>query len=401
MQCCFFEDDKSPCFKPLTLTRPVDDLRTGILTLGEKWRLSLEDATWSRCIREELRNIFYNDKIDTNVPCYWINSRSLPGEELINAIKELETGTFLSADETVVAAKVDGQNALEWQNDGKPEFGKLKSAGSVEARLVNYLWDLLRMNEDEIAADLQRLNYPASSNINISTHAILENEDNIFIGNGAKVEAGAIIMAQNGPVYIGVNAKISAGAIIEGPAAICEKSIIKSGAKIHANTTIGPVCKAAGDISNSIIHSYSNKAHDGYLGNSIIGQWCNLGADTNISNLKNNYGNIRIIDWNSQKIQETGQQFLGLFMADHSKTAIGTRINSGTVCGVSANIFFNDFPPKYIPSFSWLSLNEIKTYDFAKAIETMKNVMARRDVKLTDDYEKLMNLIFQQSARQK
>ncbi|HET6527577.1 MAG TPA: hypothetical protein VFG39_02385, partial [Balneolaceae bacterium] len=174
----------------------------------------------------------------------------------------------------------------------------------------------------------------------------------------------------------------------------CKGTTINMGAKIYGKTTIGPVCKVGGEINNSIFHSYSNKGHDGFMGNSLIGQWCNFGAGTNTSNLKNNYSNIRITNWENQEEIETGQQFFGTVMGDHSKTAINTQLNTGTMCGVSCNIFSADFPSKFIPSFSWVGSNVIQTYRLDKALETMKAVMARRNVELTDEYRQLMKYIF-------
>jgi UDP-N-acetylglucosamine diphosphorylase/glucosamine-1-phosphate N-acetyltransferase len=185
-----------------------------------------------------------------------------------------------------------------------------------------------------------------------------------------------------------------AGALIRGPVAICEGATVNMGAKIYENTTIGPVCKVGGEINNCIFHSYSNKGHDGFAGNSVFGQWCNLGADTNTSNLKNNYSTIRITDWNTESEIETEQQFFGTVMGDHSTTAINTQLNTGTICGVNCNIFSADFPPKFIPSFSWVGSNVIKPYKFEKACVTMQAMMSRRDVEFTEEYKALMQHIF-------
>lgn len=217
---------------------------------------------------------------------------------------------------------------------------------------------------------------------------------NIFVAEGAVVEAGAILNASTGPVFIGPGARVECGAILKGPVAICEKATVKMGARVSEATTIGPLCKVGGEIMNSIFHSYSNKAHDGFVGNSVIGQWCNLGADTNTSNLKNNYSRIRLRDWLSGETIDTGIQFFGTVMGDHSKTAINTMLNTGTICGVSANIFTSGFPPKYIPSFSWLGDEGQTTYRLEKALEAMSAMMGRRDIELSDTYRKMIEHLF-------
>jgi UDP-N-acetylglucosamine diphosphorylase/glucosamine-1-phosphate N-acetyltransferase len=207
-----------------------------------------------------------------------------------------------------------------------------------------------------------------------------------------------MIFAEKGPVYIGEGAQIMANSVVRGPAAICEKSVIKMGAKIYEDTTIGPVCKVGGEVANVIFHSYSNKAHDGYAGNSVFGQWCNLGADTNTSNLKNNYSTVKVIDWRTKKEIDTGQQFIGTIMGDHSKTGINAMLNTGTLCGVCCNLFSDDYPPKFVPSFSWVSGNDIVPYHFEKAVEAMERMMQRRDVPLTPSYHRMMKAIFQATS---
>jgi UDP-N-acetylglucosamine diphosphorylase/glucosamine-1-phosphate N-acetyltransferase len=188
-----------------------------------------------------------------------------------------------------------------------------------------------------------------------------------------------------------------AQSVVRGPSAICEDSVVKMGAKIYEDTTIGPVCKVGGEVSNVIFHSYSNKGHDGYAGNSVFGQWCNLGADTNTSNLKNNYGTVKVFDWKSKKEFDTGQQFIGTIMGDHSKTGINSMLNTGTMCGVCCNLFSDKYPPKFVPSFSWVSGQDIVPYHFEKAIEAMEKMMQRRNVQLTRPYYQMMAALFQSS----
>lgn len=250
------------------------------------------------------------------------------------------------------------------------------------------------MNDYEIEKDipLSELNSVESSSQDFSS---VYHPKNTFIGEGAVIEPGVHIFANEGPVVIMDGAHLEAGSIIRGPVVIGENATVKMNARVYGGTTIGPVCKVAGEISNCIFHSYTNKAHDGFVGNSIFGQWVNLGADTNTSNLKNNYSMVRLKDWNSKKEMDTERQFLGTIMADHSKTSINTMLNTGTMCGVSSNIFMGGFPPKYIPSFSWVGSENFGEYNFQKAIEAMRAMMKRRNIELTKSYENMMYHIFQ------
>jgi UDP-N-acetylglucosamine diphosphorylase/glucosamine-1-phosphate N-acetyltransferase len=393
MQLCFFEDKKCANLYPLTLSRPVDDLRTGILTTAKKWCLELKSTSYSRITNPHLTNVFASAAPNKSENCIWLNSRYLPDNTLLEKIHNLDEGTCIQNGSTVIAAHVNGALSLEWINAGQPRFNSLMVLEAPAFKCIENLWDLFLMNGDEIRADVKRLNYPGSDN-NFTSEAIFKNRDQIFIDDGAVIEPGAILMADKGPIYVGKGATVMAGALIKGPAAICENATIKMGAKIYPDTTIGPVCKVGGEVHNSIFHSYSNKGHDGFVGNSLIGQWCNLGADTNTSNLKNNYSTIRITDWQSGEQIETGQQFFGTVMGDHTKTAINTQLNTGTVCGVSCNIFAGDFPPKFIPSFSWVGSNVIQPYKLDKAYEAMDAMMARRKVELTEDYKALIGHLF-------
>lgn len=397
MQICFFEDEGYRQFHPLTLTRPVDDLRSGILTIAEKWEQALQPERSVRLTRAELEQVFPAGKIDSGSSCLWINGRYLPGPDLLAKVKDLAIGNSLQTGSTVIAARVDGETSAEWLAQKKADFNSLFVLESADYSSVQHLWDLFQMNGPQIEADIGLLQPSKSGNTNISDHAILEEEEQIFIGDDVTIEAGAILNAQKGPIYIGEGATIMAGSIIYGPTAICEGAQINAGAKIYGKTTIGPVCKVGGEVNNSVFHSYSNKGHEGFVGNSVFGQWCNLGADTNTSNLKNNYSTVRITDWNTETEIETGQQFFGTVMGDHSKTAINTQLNTGTICGVNCNIFSGDFPPKFIPSFSWVGSNVIQTYKLDKALETMEAMMARRDVELSEPYKEMMRKLFKES----
>jgi len=394
MQLCFFEDDHCQNFEPLTLTRPTDDLRMGMLTIAEKWAHALNADNWCRILRPELKSVFKSGTIDDTQPCIWINSRYLPTDNLLEKINDLSPGQCLQYGDVTVAAKVEGGHSQQWLNQGAPNFNKLFVLETAGFLSIRRLWDLFQLNGQEIKRDIALLPNPDNADAQISKHAILETQENIYIHEGATVEAGCVLNANKGPIYIGKNATVMSGSHLRGPVAICDNSVVKMGAKIYADTTIGPTCKVGGEINNSIFHSYSNKGHDGFMGNSLIGQWCNFGADSNTSNLKNNYSTIRLTNWADRQQIETGQQFIGTVMADHSKTAINTQLNTGTVCGVSCNIFSNDFPPKLIPSFSWVGSNVIQTYRLDKAFEAMEAMMVRRNVELTEEYKEMMRTIF-------
>lgn len=393
MQICFFEDEAFRQFHPLTLTRPVDDLRLGILTIAQKWQQTLQPKNTARLLRSELRGVFDGGSIDESDSCIWINARYLPGQSLVKEIKQLGTGSCLQTGSAIIAAHADGDASKQWFEKGQSDFSSLFVLESGDFSSIQHLWDLFQLNDAEIQNDIALLNPAQPGNAEISKHAILENETDIFIEDGVTIESGSILNAKKGPIYIGKGATIMAGSVIYGPVAICKQATIKAGAKIYADTTVGPVCKVGGEVKNSIFHSYSNKGHDGFVGNSVFGQWCNLGADTNTSNMKNNYSTIRITDWCTEQEVETGQQFFGTVMGDHSKTAINTQLNTGTICGVSSNIFSSDFPPKLIPSFSWVGSNVIQTYKLDKALETMEAMMARRNISMSEAYKNMMKHI--------
>lgn len=397
MQICFFEDQFLTRLHPLTLTRPVDDLRVGPLTIREKWELELSSQGSARMLRPYLEEVFEQGKINAQDPCIWINGRYLPYPELLEKIRELDEGCCLNNGASVIAAKVNGELSSRWLSENKTDFNSLLVVEANYRPSIEYLWDLFLMNGKEIARDIERMKPDAGAEKSISSRAVLENRDQIHIAGGARIEPGAILIADEGPIYIGRQATVSAGAILRGPVAICDHSIVKMNARIYDGVTIGPVCKAAGEINNSIFHSYSNKAHEGFVGNSLIGQWCNFGADTNTSNLKNNYSKIQMTNWETREMIDTGQQFIGTIMGDHSKTAINVQLNTGTICGVSCNIFTSDFPPKFIPSFSWVGTNVIQPYKFDKAAETMEAVMKRRDVEMTPAYKKMMSKLAENS----
>lgn len=417
----FFEDEKSISFQPLTLTRPMDDLRVGILTIREKWERALTPSAVSRVVRSELSALFpVGPSPVTNPPgsapkntdeqpwpvspghnCLIINSRLLPGNTILSAIASLSPGEAIKTEEEFLAGLLNSDAAAElpvnpadFNMQLADRFSNVNSISNEGVFLADTLPDLLTLNGAEISRDIELLN-PGhrGSRISLSPHALLYFENSIFIGDDVKIEPGVTLIAEDGPIFIGNGATLMAGSVVRGPAAVCSGSTLKMGAKIYGETTIGPVCKVGGEVQNVIFHSYSNKGHDGYAGNSIFGQWCNLGADTNTSNLKNNYSPVIITDWASGKDWNTRELFFGTVMGDHSKTGINTMLNTGTMIGVSCNIFGGGFPPRHIPSFSWVNSTKVDKYHFDKAAETMQRVMTRRNMDATDPYISMMKTI--------
>ena len=263
--------------------------------------------------------------------------------------------------------------------------------------VLNFLWDIFSKNDSAIRDDFSLLTEGRKSQP-ISSSNKFAGSQQIFIEKGAVVEC-SVLNATNGPIYIGKNAEVMEGCLIRGPFALGENAVLKMGAKIYGATTIGPYCKVGGEVNNSVFQSNSNKAHDGFLGNSVIGEWCNLGADTNNSNLKNNYANVKIWSHATEEMVDTGMQFCGLFMGDHSKSGINTMFNTGTVVGVNANIYGSDFPIHFVPSFSWGTAQGFSDYRLEKALEVAERVMARRNQKLTTSERKILSHIFNLTNR--
>lgn len=402
MQFSFFSDYKRSHFLPLTLTRPIEDLRVGIFTIKEKWEYHFGAKFESSIIDTNLQSLFPSKVCSTKHSCIWINSRFLPNPQLIKEILSLTEGKALVSEDEVIAAVVNGAKSLEFQNNNSFEDSELEKVDTNSTfDKIDYLWDLTTLNAQEISNDIPYTQTKRLSKQRDTSHFHHQYEEEIYISEGAVIEPGCVLIAKAGPIFIGKNAILEAGSIIRGPVAICDNAVTKMASRISEGTTVGPVCKVGGEVMTTIFHSYSNKAHDGFVGNSIIGQWCNLGANTITSNLKNNYSNVSIPNWESQELTDTGKQFLGSIMADHSRTSINTTLNTGTVCGVCSSIFALDFPPKVMGSFSWVTKEGSAIYDFDKALVTMQMIMKRRNVELTESYKNMMKEIFLKSHAEK
>ncbi|MEX0686652.1 MAG: putative sugar nucleotidyl transferase [Balneolales bacterium] len=390
-----FEDEDHKHFYPLALTRPMDEQRIGVLTIREKWLHYLQEAKYFRTVRKDLEP-FYNTPLDKQEGDeLWINSRFLPDEEVIKKILTLKRGTGLSSSGIPVAVRMSSQESRHLIKQEYPDFQGIPLEPVSSGFLLTRVWELFERNGIEIRKDYELLGRTQTSNETNTEHSILVNPGNISFGENVKIDAGVILDASEGPIYIGSGVQIMSGSVIKGPVSIGEESIIKMGAKIYPDTTIGPVCKVGGEVKCVIIQGFSNKAHDGFLGNSLIGEWCNIGADTNSSNLKNNYKSIYMTNWMTGEPYETGIKTCGTIMGDHSKTSINSMLGTGTICGVACNLLGSGFNPKLIPSFSWVGDDGVLVHEFDKAMETAVRVMARRNVKMSDAYRQMMQTIYE------
>ncbi|MGZ0016510.1 GlmU family protein [Yeosuana sp. AK3] len=372
---------------PFTFTRPVADIRVGILTIREKWEAYL-DSTTTTVTEDYLSEKYPMVEMEENV---MINASYLPNYELVEMIKNLEKNQAIFKDEDVIAFFTnDTQDDIDFSTYEVIEFNE-------DILRIEHTWDIFSKNGEAIQEDFNFLTKDRKSKSIPSSNHVIDPE-NIFIEEGAKLEF-TTLNASTGPIYIGKNTEIMEGSLIRGPLALCEGSAIKLGSKIYGPTTIGPYSKVGGEVNNSVLFAYSNKGHDGFLGNSVLGEWCNLGADTNNSNLKNNYAEVRLWDYQTESFAKTGLQFCGLMMGDHSKCGINTMFNTGTVVGVSANIFGSGFPRNFVPSFSWGGHGGFTTYLTKKAFEVAEIVMARRHVDFTEQDKAILEHVFEETKK--
>ena len=371
---------------PFTFTRPVACIRVGIITIAEKWEKFL-DKDLSFLTQEYLTKKYPVKFSDDNL---FINGAVCPNNELVKEIQALPIGAGLYKNDVLIASRNSSEDPLLVDDSARMEF-----AGDIT--IIDEVVKIFKYNALQIAADFDLLTQGRKSAEINDPHTIVYGIENVFIEEGAVIRA-AIINAESGPVYIGKNAQIHEGSMIKGSFALCEGSHVNMGAKIKGDTTIGPFSKVGGEISNSVIFGYSNKGHDGFLGNSVLGEWCNLGADTNTSNLKNNYADVKIWNYGKGGFKDTGEMFCGLMMGDHSKCGINTMFNTGTVVGVSANIFGSGFPRNFVPSFSWGGANGFTTFQLRKVFEVAEIVMSRRGVELDDIEKEILQNIFEQSV---
>ena len=372
---------------PFTFTRPVADIRVGILTIREKWEKFLGSTT-TTVTEEYLSDKFPMVELEQNV---LINASFCPSENLVLLIKNLQENQAIFYNDQPLAFYAKEDQEIDFD-----AFTITQYTDDDVLRIEN-TWDIFEKNHQAIKRDYDVLTQGRTSEA-IPQTTIAFNPEHIFIEKGAKVMC-ASLNATDGPIYIGEDTVLMEGATIQGPFALCEHSSVKMGAKIYGGTTIGPHCKVGGEVANSVMMGYSNKGHDGYMGNSVLGHWCNLGADTNTSNLKNNYAQVRLWDYDTERFAKTGTQFCGLMMGDHSKCGINTMFNTGTVVGVSANIFGAGYPRNFIPSFTWGGSSGMETYNTTKAFEVAAVVMARRGLEFDTQEEAILNEVFEISKQ--
>jgi UDP-N-acetylglucosamine diphosphorylase/glucosamine-1-phosphate N-acetyltransferase len=370
----------------------VAELRIGITTIREKWESELS-AKISFITKDYLSEKFKLVEADDNI---LINGSIVPNDMLVNTVCALEPDSLLFAEDKIIAVRL-GQDKLSTFSIDNLDGLKKTELSKDDFISVENPWDLFAMNDKVLRYDFEKITAGRKSMPISETNRVIGAE-NIFIEEGAKVEC-AIINAETGPVYIGKDAEVMEGSIVRGPFALCDHSALKLGAKIYGATTIGPHSKIGGEVNNSVILGYSNKAHDGFLGNSVIGEWCNLGADSNNSNLKNNYAEVRLWNYPKQRFVHTGLQFCGLIMGDHSKCGINTMFNTGTVVGVSANIYGSGFPRNYVPSFSWGGAHGFVDFSIKKAFEVAGKVMARRGIDFDETEQNVLTHIYNETTQ--
>lgn len=395
MNYILFDDETRYQLLPFTHTRPVADIRCGIMTIRERWEHFI-GLTTSTLTEDHIQALFPLVSTSDNV---FINGSVIATEELWNKIKSLKPQEQLVHKNIIIASRV---------TDTAVKFGKTLSIDTSlndieyhgEFIQISHPWDIFSYNEQVLIADFNLLTKGRESQ-KMPEHVTVVGSEHIFLEEGAVINAGCIINATTGPVYLGKNAELLEGVMIRGAVAICDNAVVKMGAKIYTGTTIGNNCKVGGEINNVVFFANSNKGHDGYLGNAVIGEWCNLGADTNCSNLKNNYDKIKVWDEYNFKSIQTGLTFCGLLMADHSKCGINTMFNTGTVVGVSANIYGGSFPEKFIPSFAWGGSEGMTTYKLEKAMETAERMMSRRNKTLSEQEIKMFETIFALTEKQR
>ena len=380
-------DDYREDLLPLTFTRPVCDLRIGVMTIREKWEKRLNAQT----------STFTEKYLSAKFPCVesqvnvLINGGVCPTKQLVEQVSKLKPGEQLVKNGKLLAAcSNDSVADFDFTNISGVEFNE-------DVTTVEHPWDIFSKNGNELKEDFTLLTNGRTS-ASLSDSVTVIGDGVVFLEEGAKAEA-CIFNTSNGPIYLGKNTEVMEGSLIRGPFALCEGSQVKLGSKVYGPTTVGPHSRIGGEVNNSVITGYSNKGHDGFLGNSVLGEWCNLGADTNNSNLKNNYDEVRVWNYGEGRFAKTGLQFCGLIMGDHSKSGINTMFNTGTVVGVSSNVFGSGFPRTFIPSFNWGGAAGFTEYNQQKAFATAERVMQRRGKEFNENEKAILSSVFELTKR--
>lgn len=382
MNYILFDGTVRKALLPFTYTRPVADIRIGILTIREKWEKYLGFTT-TTLTEEYLEEKYPMVELENNV---MINASFLPSKALINEVKKLkENQAIFKNDEVVAFFTKESQEEVNFDNYESIDF-------VFDVLQIKNTWDIFLFNDQAISDDFELLTEGRKSQpIPEGVHYL--NKANIFIEEGAEI-LFSVLNASTGPIYIGRDTLIMEGSLIRGPFAMGQHSVLKMGTKVYGATTLGPKCKIGGEVNNAVLFGNSSKGHEGYLGNAVIGEWCNIGADTNNSNLKNNYAEVRLWNYETEGFDKTELQFCGLIMGDHSKSAINTMFNTGTVVGVSSNIYGSNFPRNFIPSFSWGGASGFTTYQISKACETANLVMKRKNELFDEKEQRILEHVF-------
>ncbi len=387
MNYILFDGDVRNNLLPFTYTRPVADIRVGILTIREKWEKRL-GLTTTTITEEYLEEKYPMVEFEENI---LLNASFLPTDDLAKAVKKLKENEAIFKGEDVLAFYTSQKQEEVCFDDYK----QIEFEGAIMQ--IKNTWDIFSLNDNAIREDFSLITKGRTSQ-DIPKGVQCINKKDIFIEEGTKLTF-ATLNASSGPIYIGKNAEIMEGVVVRGALAMCEHSVLKLGTKIYGATTLGPYTKVGGEVNNSVIFGYSNKGHDGFLGNAVLGEWCNIGADSNNSNLKNNYAEVKLWNYKKDCFEKTGLQFCGLMMGDHSKCGINTMFNTGTVIGVSANIYGGGFPKNFIPSFSWGGAKGFTTYKLNKAFEVANQVMKRRNTVLDKKEQKILEHIFEETKK--
>ncbi len=391
MNYILFDDATRANLLPLTYLRPVCDIRIGILTIREKWEKMLKDAT-STLTESYLAKKYPLNKAENNT---LINGSICPTKELAEKIKSLKPNQAITCGEYIVAMNVSYNEVEDLGGDTDIEEIEIKETFIK----VSNTWDIFNLNDRALREDFELLTKGRKSKKLSASNRVL-GEENIFVEEGATVECSSL-NGLTGPIYIGKNAEIMENACIRGPFALCEEATVKMSAKIYGATTVGPHSKVGGELNCVVIFGYSNKAHDGFLGHSVMGEWCNLGADTNTSNLKNTYDEVRLWSVPVRKFVPTGLQFCGTIFGDHSMCGINTMFNTGSVIGISTNIFGHGYQRNYIPSFSWGGNAGFKLFELEKAIQVANAKMARRNKEMSKEEMDIFTYVYKKMERAK
>lgn len=383
MQLVFSDAQYWEDFLPLTFTRPVAEMRMGILTFSERWKklLDIDEVFY-------ITENYLQDKFKKPEPkqSLFIVPNFFPSDEVLKQIKELQPGEALVYENEVLVANINMDNF---------SLNQINKMTDIHEKLffIEKPTDIFSYNDKAIDFDFRLLTEGRISQELSSTNGFIGEKENLFIEEGATIEFSTL-NCKTGKIYIGKNAEIMEGSNIRGSLALCEESKINLGTKLYGGTTIGPHSKVGGEVNNIVIFGYSNKGHDGFVGNSVIGEWCNLGADTNSSNLKNNYASVKLWNYRKKRFLDTGLQFCGLIMGDHSKTAINTQLNTGTVVGVAANIFKSGFPPNLVDSFSWGGMKGDEKFKLEKSYEVAEKAMERRKIAISEVDKDILKYIY-------